>query len=71
MVATRPTTEGEFFARPFQAAGIELVRPEEADLAFVHEVYFDELVKGNFTPETRARLVDVIVRMKTRTLPLA
>ena len=71
VIATRPTTEGEFFARPFDAAGIELVRPEEADRAFVHEVYFDELVKGNFTPETRARLVDVIVRMKTRTLPLA
>jgi aspartate racemase len=31
VVATRPTTEGEFFARPFEAAGIELVRPEEAD----------------------------------------
>src|SRR5262249_29751206 len=37
VVAARPTTEGEFFARPFEAAGIELVRPEEADRAFVHE----------------------------------
>src|SRR5262249_39189211 len=66
VVAPRPTTEGEFFARPFEAAGIELVRPEEADRAFVHEVYFGELVKGCFTDETRARLVDVIERMKTR-----
>jgi aspartate racemase len=66
LLATRPTTEGEFFARPFEAAGIELVRPEEADRAFVHEVYFGELVKGCFTDETRARLVDVIERMKTR-----
>jgi aspartate racemase len=66
VLATRPTTEGEFFARPFEAAGIELVRPEEADLAFVHEVYFEELVKGNFSDETRARLVEVIERMKAR-----
>jgi aspartate racemase len=66
VLATRPTTEGEFFARPFEAAGIELVRPEEADRAFVHEVYFDELAKGVFTDETRARLVAVIERMKTR-----
>ena len=66
VVAPRPTTEGGFFARPFEAAGIELVRPEEADRAFVHEVYFGELVKGRFTDETRARLVGVIERMKTR-----
>jgi aspartate racemase len=66
VLATRPTTEGEFFARPFEAAGIELVRPEEPDGAFVHEVYFEELVKGRFTNETRTRLIDVIDRMKTR-----
>jgi aspartate racemase len=66
VVATRLTTEGEFFARPFETAGIELVRPVEADRSFVHEVYFNELVKGLFTDETRARLVDVIERMKTR-----
>ena len=66
VVATRPTTEGDFFARPFSDAGIELVRPEKADRAFVHEVYFGELVKGRFTDETRARLVHIIERMKTR-----
>lgn len=66
VVATRPTTEGEFFARPFATAGIELVRPEEEDRGFVHEVYFGELVKGRFTDETRMRLVGVIERMKTR-----
>ena len=66
VIATRPTTEGEFFARPFDAAGIELVRPEEADRAFVHEVYFGELVKGRFTDQTRSRLVDLIERMKTQ-----
>ena len=66
VLATRPTTEGEFFARPFQAAGIQLVRPEVTDRAFVHHVYFSELVIGRFTDETRTRLVDVIERMKTR-----
>jgi len=66
VVATRPTTEGKFFAEPFAAAGIELVRPEETDLSYVHEVYFGELVKGRFDDETRARLVDIIERMKTR-----
>ena len=65
VIATRPTTEGGFFARPFEAAGIELIRPDEADRAFVHEIYFSELVKGRFTNETRSRLVDVIERLQT------
>jgi aspartate racemase len=66
VIATRPTTEGPFFARPFEAAGITLFRPDEADRAFVHDVYFGELVKGRFTDQTRARLVDVIERLKIR-----
>ena len=44
----------------------EAVRPDEADRAFVHDVYFGELVKGRFTDQTRARLVDVIERLKIR-----
>jgi aspartate racemase len=64
VIATRPTIEGAFFARPFEA--VELIRPDEVDRAFIHEVYFSELVTGRFTDETRARLVDVIERLKTR-----
>ena len=46
VIAPRPTTEGAFFARPFEAAGVELIRPDEVDRTFIHEVYFGELVKG-------------------------
>ena len=66
VIATRPTIEGAFFAQPFEAAGIELIRPDEADRAFIHEIYFRELVTGRFTDETRARLVEIIERLKTR-----
>jgi aspartate racemase len=66
VLATRPTTEGEFFARPFEAAGIDLVRPDEADRAWVNEIYFKELVRGDIKPDTRARLVEIIERMKAR-----
>ena len=64
VIATRPTTEGAFFARPFEAAGIELVRPSESDRAFVHDAYFGQLVRGDFRDETRAGLVAVIERMR-------
>ena len=66
VIATRPTTEGGFFAQPFDAAGIELIRPDEADRAFIHEIYFRDLVKGRFTDETRARLLEIIERLKSR-----
>ena len=56
--------EGEFFARPFAAAGITLVRPDEADRAWVHEIYFTELVRGQFRDEVRERLVGIIEGMR-------
>jgi aspartate racemase len=66
VLATRPTTEGTFFARPFEAAGIELVRPDEADRAWIHEIYFGELVRGDFRDETRARLIAIVESMRAR-----
>ena len=66
LFATRPTTEGAFFARPFEAAGIEIVRPAEGDRAWIHEVYFDELMYGVFTDATRSRLVEIAASMRDR-----
>jgi aspartate racemase len=65
-LGARPTVEGEFFGRPFEAAGIELVRPDEAERAWVHEVYMSELVKGVFNDETRWRLESVIAALRER-----
>jgi aspartate racemase len=66
VIAARPTTEGAFFARPFEAAGIELVRPDEADRVWIHEIYFSELVKGTFRDGVRARLVTIIESLRKR-----
>jgi aspartate racemase len=66
ILATRPTTEGAFFARPFDAAGIELVRPDEADRAWIHDIYFSELVRGTFHDETRWRLISIVEKMWAR-----
>ncbi len=62
----RPTTEGEFSRDRSEAAGIELIRRDEADRAFIDEIYFRELVKGRFTDETRAVPPEVIERLKSR-----
>ncbi len=63
IIGTRPTTEGSFFARPFAEVGIELVRPDEADRAYIHEIYFSELVRGIVRDETRDRLKSIIESM--------
>ena len=66
VLGARPTVEGNFFARPFGAAGIALVRPDEADRAWVHEIYFTELVRGQFRDEVRDRLVGIVEGMRQR-----
>ncbi len=64
--ATRITTEGGFFAAPFERAGIELVRPDEPDRAWIHAMYMDELVRGEFRPESRARLIEIATDLRDR-----
>lgn len=57
--APRVTTEGVFFSRPFDDAGIELVRPAENDRAWINDIYLGELVRGIFRDVTRARLLEI------------
>jgi aspartate racemase len=66
VLGARPTVEGAFFARPFEAAGVSLVRPDEADRAWVHEIYFAELVRGQFRDEVRDRLVGMVEGLRER-----
>jgi aspartate racemase len=64
--ATRPTTDGAFFARPFEAAGIDLVRPTDAERDWIHDVYFRELLYGVFTDAARSRLTEIAAAMRDR-----
>jgi aspartate racemase len=40
--------------------------PDEADQAFIHARYMGELVRGEYTPETRAGVVEAIQRLRER-----
>ncbi len=66
LLGTRLTMEGRFYPDVFSKAGIALAKPQPDDLAFVHDRYMEELVKGVFLPETRAGLLRVVERMKER-----
>ena len=71
LFGTRYTMEADFYQKVFAREGIELVTPEPKDQDYIHEKYFAELVPGVFLPETRAGLLAVLDRMKTKIDPPA
>jgi len=66
LFGTRFTMEGTFYPKVFSAEGIELVVPEPDDRQYIHDKYFNELVPGIFLPETRAGLLAIVDRLKSR-----
>jgi aspartate racemase len=66
LFGTRFTMQARFYPNVFSIAGIEIVVPEAGEQEFIHEHYMNELLYGVFLPETRARLLAIVDRMKER-----
>lgn len=66
LFGARYTMQGRFYSEVFSREGIAIVVPEEGDQAFIHGIYFNELVRGIVLPETRERLFTIVDRMKER-----
>lgn len=66
LFGARFTMEGRFYPDLFSRAGITLVVPEDGERDYIHDKYMSELVNGLLLPETRERLLSIIVRMKER-----
>lgn len=66
LIGTRVTMEGRFYPAHFEARGLSIVVPREADLAYVHDTYVGELVPGVFTDATREGVAGVLDRMRQR-----
>jgi aspartate racemase len=64
LLGTRFTMQSNFYADIFIKEGLNLIVPNEAEQAYIHEKYFSELVLGTFLPETRERLISIADRMK-------
>jgi aspartate racemase len=60
------TMQGRFYPDVFSKDGITLAVPDEQEQAFIHHIYFSELVKGMVLPETRERLLTIVDRLKER-----
>lgn len=63
LFGTRFTMQGPFYPRVFAARGIAVAAPEPEDQQYIHEMYFGELVKGLFLPETRERVLAIAERL--------
>jgi aspartate racemase len=66
LFGTRYTMQANFYPKVFSRERIELLVPERDDQDYIHDKYFSELVPGKFVPETRAGLLDIVDRMKTK-----
>lgn len=64
LLGTRFTMQASFYPDVFSREGITVVVPDDAEQVYIHEKYVGELLANIFLPETRARLLEIIDRMK-------
>lgn len=63
LLGTAFTMEQDFYRDRIAAHGIDVIVPEPADRAVVHEVIYHELVRGIVREDSRARYRAVIARL--------
>jgi len=67
LLATKFTMEQDFYTgRLREKLGLEVVVPDQADRALVHQVIYDELCLGRVTDSSRQVFVDVALRLASR-----
>jgi aspartate racemase len=66
LFGARFTKQGRFYPDLFFRDGMVVVVPDAHDQAYIHHIYFHELVKGTVLPETRERLLTIVDRLKER-----
>jgi aspartate racemase len=64
LFGTRFTMQSNFYPQVFSPAQVELVVPHLDEQAYIHDKYFNELVKGILLPETRDQLLRIAQRLK-------
>jgi len=64
LLGTRFTMNAAFYPTVFARYGIEVLRPNDEDVAWVHEKYTGELLKGQFHNGTREEFTALITRVR-------
>ncbi|HXQ69667.1 MAG TPA: amino acid racemase [Pyrinomonadaceae bacterium] len=66
LFGTRFTMQAPFYPATFARSNVKLVLPNDEEQNYIHEIYFGELLKDIFLPETRAKLLAIADTMKAR-----
>ena len=66
LLGTRFTMEGAFYPDVCARFGIDVVIPDEADRAWVHERYVGEFLKGIFDDGTSREFVSLVEQLRDR-----
>ena len=64
LLGTRFTMEAAFYPEVCARYGIAVVPPNDADRSWVHERYVGELLKGEFSDDTRRQFVSLVRRLR-------
>lgn len=63
LFATSITVEANLFGPALRAKKTTVINPTDDEQDHLHRIYFDELARGQFLPESRQRLLDIAHRM--------
>ena len=66
VMGTRYTMEQDFYTARLASHGLETIIPNEPDRTMIHDVIFDELVRGKIVPASRQAYVDAVDRLAHR-----
>lgn len=64
LLGTEYTMTQDFFARPLREAGLEVITPAPAEIAYIQKQIVDELEHGIVTDSTRDGFIDIIARLR-------
>ncbi len=64
LLGTRFTMDAPFYRAVCARFGVDVIAPPEADRAWLHARYVDELLKGDFRAETRRDVVALVARLR-------
>lgn len=66
LFGTRYTMQARFYPGVFSRVGISLVTPTNEEQTYIHDKYMNELLNDIFPPETKAELLNIADKLKTR-----
>ncbi len=66
LLGTRFTMENDFFIKPLEALGIQVIIPDIDDREYIHNSIFNELTKGLFNDGTKKKFMQIIEKLKMK-----